>query len=109
MALLEVRLDDKYTLARGRVYLTGIQALARLMVVQRLRDAADGFDKPVLSRYRDVMRTLANELKVPLVDANEAFMSHDPDKLLLDGMHPNDAGHALEADLLLPVIREQLR
>ena len=44
MALLEVRLDDKYTLARGRVYLTGIQALARLMVVQRLRDAADGFD-----------------------------------------------------------------
>ena len=44
MDLLDVRLDDKYTLAGGRVYLTGIQALARLMVVQRLRDAAAGLN-----------------------------------------------------------------
>jgi indolepyruvate ferredoxin oxidoreductase len=42
--LADVRLDDKYTLERGRVYLTGIQALARLMIVQRLRDAAAGLD-----------------------------------------------------------------
>jgi lysophospholipase L1-like esterase len=28
------------------------------------------------------------------------------DALLSDGMHPNDAGHALEADALLPIIRE---
>ncbi|HEX4886279.1 MAG TPA: indolepyruvate ferredoxin oxidoreductase family protein [Casimicrobiaceae bacterium] len=41
-ALADVRLDDKYTLERGRVYVTGIQALARLMIMQRQRDAAAG-------------------------------------------------------------------
>jgi hypothetical protein len=43
-ALADVRLDDKYTLERGRVYLTGIQALARLLIVQRQRDAAAGLN-----------------------------------------------------------------
>ncbi|MCL4760345.1 MAG: indolepyruvate ferredoxin oxidoreductase family protein, partial [Burkholderiales bacterium] len=42
--LADVSLDDKYTLERGRVYLTGIQALARLMIVQRQRDAAAGWN-----------------------------------------------------------------
>jgi indolepyruvate ferredoxin oxidoreductase len=42
--LADVSLDDKYTLERGRVYLTGIQALARLMIMQRQRDAAAGLD-----------------------------------------------------------------
>ena len=42
--IADVRLDDKYTLERGRVYLTGIQALARLMIMQRLRDAAAGLN-----------------------------------------------------------------
>jgi len=41
-ALADVSLDDKYTLARGRVYLTGLQALARLLIMQRQRDAAAG-------------------------------------------------------------------
>ncbi|MCC6379636.1 MAG: indolepyruvate ferredoxin oxidoreductase family protein [Burkholderiales bacterium] len=44
MALAEVTLDDKYTLESGRVYLTGIQALTRLLIVQRLRDAAAGWN-----------------------------------------------------------------
>ena len=42
--LADVRLDDKYTLERGRVYLTGIQALTRLLIMQRVRDAAAGLD-----------------------------------------------------------------
>ena len=42
--LADVRLDDKYTLESGRVHLTGIQALTRLLIVQRLRDAAAGLD-----------------------------------------------------------------
>ncbi len=42
MALATVTLDDKYTLERGRVYLTGLQALARLLLMQRMRDAAAG-------------------------------------------------------------------
>jgi len=42
MALADVRLDDRYTLPRGRVYLTGLQALARLLMMQRARDEAAG-------------------------------------------------------------------
>ncbi|MDX1433030.1 MAG: indolepyruvate ferredoxin oxidoreductase family protein [Gammaproteobacteria bacterium] len=41
-ALAEVSLDDKYTLERGRIYLTGIQALVRLPIMQRQLDAAAG-------------------------------------------------------------------
>jgi sialidase-1 len=72
-------------------------------------DAADGFDTPVLSHYNDVVRRLAAELGVPLVDVHKAFTDKDPDALLLDGMHPNEKGHELITELLLPVIREQLR
>jgi len=42
--LRDVALDDKYTLAAGRVYLTGTQALVRLPLVQRQRDVAAGLD-----------------------------------------------------------------
>src|SRR3982751_3441053 len=44
MQLADVKLDDKYTLERGRVYLTGIQALTRLLIMQRLRDVASGLN-----------------------------------------------------------------
>src|ERR671923_412589 len=37
-ALAAASLDDKYTLERGRVFLTGTQALIRLMMLQRERD-----------------------------------------------------------------------
>ena len=42
MALAEVTLDDKYTLDRGRIFLTGVQALVRLPLIQRRRDLAAG-------------------------------------------------------------------
>ncbi len=42
MQLATVTLEDKYTLACGRVYLTGLQALTRLLIMQRQRDAAAG-------------------------------------------------------------------
>ena len=44
MQLADVTLDDKYTLDSGRVYLNGIQALTRLLMMQRLRDAAAGLN-----------------------------------------------------------------
>ncbi|MDC1310921.1 indolepyruvate ferredoxin oxidoreductase family protein [Burkholderiales bacterium] len=37
-----VTLEDKYVATTGRVYLNGIQALVRLMLVQQQRDAAQG-------------------------------------------------------------------
>ena len=46
-------LDDKYTLEQGEVYLSGIQALVRLPLEQRMRDAAAGLDTAgFVSGYR---------------------------------------------------------
>ena len=39
-----MKLSDKYTLERGRVYLTGIQALVRLPVDQMRRDRRAGLN-----------------------------------------------------------------
>ena len=39
-----VSLDDKYSLESGRIYLTGTQALVRLPMMQRQRDAAAGLN-----------------------------------------------------------------
>ncbi|MBC8651331.1 indolepyruvate ferredoxin oxidoreductase family protein [Pseudomonas sp. MTM4] len=40
MSLAEIRLDDKYRLATGHLYLTGTQALTRLPMLQHQRDQA---------------------------------------------------------------------
>src|SRR5438094_318956 len=42
--LAAVTLDDKYTVEKGRIYLTGTQALVRLPMMQRQRDAAAGLN-----------------------------------------------------------------
>ena len=42
--LLTVDLNDKYSLNEGRIFLTGIQALVRLPILQRQRDAAAGLN-----------------------------------------------------------------
>ncbi len=53
MALAKVSLTDKYELDRGRVYLTGVQALVRLPIMQRQRDAAAGLNTGCfISGYR---------------------------------------------------------
>ncbi|MGE0097542.1 MAG: indolepyruvate ferredoxin oxidoreductase family protein [Hydrogenophaga sp.] len=43
-ALRPVSLDDKYTATTGEIYLSGIQALVRLPLMQRLRDQAEGLN-----------------------------------------------------------------
>src|SRR5215212_643272 len=51
--LAAVTLDDKYTLEKGRIYLTGTQALVRLPMLQRQRDAAAGLNTGCfISGYR---------------------------------------------------------
>ena len=53
MILAEVSLDDKYAKESGRIYLTGIQALVRLPMLQRARDVAAGHDTAgYISGYR---------------------------------------------------------
>ena len=73
--------------------------------------AEDGFDSATLAGYNDALRQLAAELKVPLVDVRAAYPAfaakHQTTAaaLLLDGMHPNDLGQQLVAELLVPAIR----
>jgi len=46
-------LDDKYTRERGRIYLSGVQALVRLPIMQQLRDRAAGLNTGgFISGYR---------------------------------------------------------
>src|SRR5579862_5463885 len=53
MSALPVSLEDKYTLASGRIYLNGTQALVRLAMIQRERDAAAGLNTAgFISGYR---------------------------------------------------------
>ncbi len=53
MELAKASLEDKYTVERGRVFLTGTQALIRLLMLQRARDAAAGLNTAgFVSGYR---------------------------------------------------------
>ncbi len=53
MTLANVTLDDKYTLESGKIYITGIQALVRLPLMQRQRDMAAGLNTAgFVSGYR---------------------------------------------------------
>jgi indolepyruvate ferredoxin oxidoreductase len=51
--LLNITLEDKYALGQGRVFLTGTQALVRLLLLQHQRDALVGLDTAgYVSGYR---------------------------------------------------------
>ena len=73
-------------------------------------DDPDGFSF-LLKDYAARMRQVAARRGVPLVDSFQLFHDYARDEgrcvddLLLDGMHPNDAGHAIEAEALLELVR----
>src|SRR6202162_2788760 len=53
MTLMQVGLDDKYRLEAKRIYLSGIQALVRLPMLQRERDRLQGLNTAgFISGYR---------------------------------------------------------
>jgi indolepyruvate ferredoxin oxidoreductase len=53
MALQSATLDDKYALAAGRAFMSGVQALVRLPMLQRQRDARAGLNTGgFISGYR---------------------------------------------------------
>jgi lysophospholipase L1-like esterase len=68
--------------------------------------APQGFNV-LLAGYAKTVEQLAREEKLPLIDVYQAFEDYGKgegqavDQLLLDGMHPNAAGHRIIADLLL--------
>ena len=52
-SLASVTLDDKYTATSGKIYLSGVQALVRLPMIQRLRDEKAGLHTAgFISGYR---------------------------------------------------------
>ncbi|HUG59923.1 MAG TPA: hypothetical protein VL002_16950, partial [Candidimonas sp.] len=52
-ALAKVSLDDKYTLDKGRAYMSGTQALVRLPMLQKARDQLAGLNTAgFISGYR---------------------------------------------------------
>jgi lysophospholipase L1-like esterase len=71
---------------------------------------ADGFSV-FLRDYAQRLRDVAERTDATLIDSFAAFEQYgraegqSVDDLLKDGMHPNSLGHALEAELLLDVIR----
>ncbi|MGF6875624.1 indolepyruvate ferredoxin oxidoreductase family protein [Paraburkholderia sp. MM5477-R1] len=79
MALRKVTLDDKYALDGGRIFLTGVQALVRLPLMQRRRDEAKGLHTAgYISGYRgSPLGTYDTELgkaKKFLADARVVFV-----------------------------------
>src|ERR1035437_9544973 len=73
--LANVSLEDKYRLDRGRVFLTGVQALARLPMLQHQRDVAAGLNTAgYVSGYRG--SPLAG-LDTALRDAERFLRAHN--------------------------------
>jgi lysophospholipase L1-like esterase len=77
-------------------------------------DDPDGFNV-LLREYAKCVRRLAKRSDVHLVDIYQQFKRYsrspgrDLNDLLLDGMHPNDAGHALIAKLVIRVLSKLFR
>lgn len=71
-------------------------------------DDFEGFNF-LLREYAQAMRDLAAELDVPLVDQERILRdSGIPfNRLLLDGMHPNDVAHAMTAKAIAEVVNQQ--
>ncbi len=68
-------LEDKYTLVSGRVYLTGYQALVRLLMIQKERDRAAGLNTAgFVSGYRG---SPLGGLDQTLWKAKKHLASHD--------------------------------
>jgi lysophospholipase L1-like esterase len=76
-------------------------------------EVENGFEEPLLP-YLGVVRELATERKIPLVDVHQEFSEFTKreggrvDDLLLDGIHPNETGHGVVARALLPELRKSL-
>lgn len=85
-----------------------------LMTPNQLGASVAGFQYDRLAAYAQVLRTIALKKEVPLLDVWQLYEDYaavpgqDVDDLLLDGVHPNSAGHALLAGHLRPMIVAEL-
>lgn len=73
-----------------------------------LSDSLDE-DHHELARYNQIMREVAETYGVPLVDCEKALgMLPNGHLFVEDGIHPNEAGHALIADELFKTVNQLL-
>lgn len=61
--------------------------------------------------YEDAMSEIATKNKVTFISVFEEFKKHlgSGEDLLADGLHPNDAGHKLIYQIVMPKLQEILR
>jgi indolepyruvate ferredoxin oxidoreductase len=77
MTLAPVTLEDKYRIEHGRVFLTGVQALVRLPMLQHARDRAAGLNTAgYISGYRG---SPLGGLDTALVEARPFLAAHNID------------------------------
>lgn len=70
---------------------------------------ADG--SPNLSTYKNIIREIAEHNKLTVVDYESSFyepLTRENSELFYDGLHPNDQGHELLANLISDDIRKLL-
>ena len=71
----------------------------------------DGFNF-LKKEYLAALKKIGQQNKIPLIDLYSAYYRYAKksgrpmDELFLDGMHPNDQGQRIEADLLLKEIKK---
>jgi len=87
--------------------------LCTMAVIGEKRNNENNDDKE-LDEYADRIRKIADELQIPLVDLRTAFKNYyvtnninnlDKNVLTKDGIHFNDHGHQLAADLIWAVLK----
>jgi lysophospholipase L1-like esterase len=87
--------------------------LCTMAVIGEKKNNENNDDKE-LDQYADVIRKIAKELNLPLVDLRTAFKNYylannpanlDKNVLTKDGIHFNDKGHQFAADLIWDVLK----
>jgi lysophospholipase L1-like esterase len=69
-----------------------------------------GYTNDRIKQFNDVLRQFCKEEQVTFVEVLEPFAKAEAEiELLPDGLHPNDKGHQLITDLVLPKLKELLR
>src|SRR5687768_18265790 len=77
MEIAKASLEDKYTVESGRVFLTGTQALIRLMMLQRLRDQQAGLNTAgFVSGYRGSPLGGLEDRKSTRLNSSHGYISY---------------------------------
>jgi len=107
---------EKFKLHLG-FFIEKIQAAhgnAILMTPNPLGKKFEPYRHQQLKKYRNACLVLARKFNIEVVDTWKMFRlqskgeKNGTDDLLMDGMHPNDAGHALMAHAIEQIILKEL-